>query len=149
QSYAKAPYFDQTMSIIDSMLSAETELLCELNLIALGAIARALGLGGKPMLRASAVTPPEAVEFTGTNRLVALVHAVRGDAYLTGHGADGYQENERFAAAGIAVQYQRYMAPAYGQPRCGAFIPGLSAIDALMNLGGEAASLVGRPASAL
>jgi hypothetical protein len=152
QSYAKAPYFDQTMSIVDHVLGADTELLCELNLIALGAIARVLGLGCKPMLRASVITSVDAAgvaaEFTGTDRLAALVRAVGGDAYLTGHGADGYQENERFAAAGIAVEYQHYTTPPYCQVRSGAFMPGLSAIDALMNLGGDAASLVGRSAPA-
>jgi hypothetical protein len=145
QSYAKAPFFDDAMAIVDSVLGAQTDLLCELNLIALGAIASALGLGCRRMLRASEI----AAEGTGTDRLVALVRAVGGDSYLTGHGADGYQDDQKFAAAGIAVEYQRYALPHYRQLRSGAFVPGLSAIDALMNLGGEAASLIGRRAPAL
>jgi len=149
QSYAKARFFDDAMTIVDSALGAETELLCEVNLIALGAIAAALGLGSRRMLRASAIAAGDAAEITGTDRLVALVRAVGGDAYLAGHGADSYQEDEKFAAAGIAVEYQRYAAPPYRQLRSGPFMPGLSAIDALMNLGGEAASLVGRPTHAL
>ena len=134
------------MTIVDSVLGAETELLCELNLIALGTIAAALGLKCERMVRASTLTAVGATDCTGTDRLVALVRAVGGDAYLTGHGASGYQEDERFAAAGIAVEYQRYAAPPYRQLNSGAFIPGLSAIDALMNLGGEAAALIGRRA---
>jgi hypothetical protein len=153
QSYARAPFFDDAMRIIDSVLAAQTDRLCEINLIALRAIAVALGLRCECMLRASTLATEGAAmgaaEFTGTDRLVALVRAVGGDAYLTGHGADGYQEDEKFAAAGIAVEYQRYAAPPYRQLRSGAFIPGLSSIDALMNLGGEAASLIGRRAQAL
>jgi hypothetical protein len=149
QSYAKAPFFADAMTIVDTVLAAETDRLCELNLIALGAIAAALGLRCERMLRASTLAAVGAAVGTGTDRLVALVRAVGGDAYLTGHGADGYQEDEKFAAAGIAVEYQRYAAPPYRQLRSGAFVPGLSAIDALMNLGGEAASLIGRPARAL
>jgi WbqC-like protein len=149
QSYAKAPYFDGAMPIVDSMLAAETDLLCELNLIALGAIAAALGLPSERMLRASTIAGEGEAENTGTDRLVALVRAVGGDAYLAGHGADGYQEDERFAAAGITVEYQHYHPPPYRQLHAGAFVPGLSAIDALMNLGGDAASLIGRRARAL
>src|SRR5207247_5319678 len=106
------------------------------------------GLARQRMLRASAIPSVGAAELTGTDRLVALVRAVGGDAYLTGHGADGYQEDGKFAAAGIAVEYQRYAAPPYRQLRSGTFVPGLSAIDALMNLGGEAASLIGNRAQA-
>jgi WbqC-like protein family len=138
QSYARAPYFAETMPILDAMLGADTELLCEVNLIGIGAIADALGLPRARMVRASEFS----VEGTATDRLVALVHAVGGDAYLTGHGAGGYQEDEKFAAAGIAVRYQRYVPAPYPQLRAGAFVPGLSAIDALMNCGPSARSLI-------
>lgn len=138
QSYARAPFFPEAMAIVDAMLSAETDLLCEINLIALRAIAASLGLPRERMVRASDFP----VEGAGTDRLVALVRAVGGDAYLTGHGAGGYQEDEKFAAAGIAVRYQRYSPAPYPQLRTGAFVPGLSAIDALMNCGPEAGALL-------
>jgi WbqC-like protein family len=144
QSYAKAPFFDEAMTIADTVLDADTDLLCEFNLVALRLMAAALGLREPRLLRASTIV----AEGTGTDRLVALVRAVGGDAYLTGHGASGYQEDERFAAAGIRVEYQRYAPPPYRQLRSGAFVPGLSAIDALMNCGSEAASLIGHRACA-
>ena len=153
QSYAKAPFFGEAMTIVETVLDAETELLCELNLIALNTIAAALGLRSLNMLRASMLAVENravgAAWASATDRLIALIRAVGGDAYLTGHGAAGNQEDEKFAAAGIAVEYQRYAMPSYPQLGSGDFIPGLSAIDALMNLGGEAASLIGRPASDL
>jgi hypothetical protein len=139
QSYARAPFFADGMAIVDAMLAIETELLCELNLVGIRAIAAALGLPRERLVRASAL----AVEGTGSDRLVALVRAVGGDAYLTGHGADGYQEDEKFTAAGIAVHRQRYAAQPYPQLRPGDFVPGLSAIDAVMNCGSASRSLVG------
>src|SRR5207247_11129216 len=75
QSYAKAPFFDAAMTIVDSVLGAETDLLCELNLTAIGAIATALGLARQRILRASAIPSVGAAELTGTDRLVALVRA--------------------------------------------------------------------------
>ncbi len=138
QSYARAPHFAETMPILDAMLDAETELLCEMNLIGIRAMADALGLERSLMVRASELS----AEGTSTDQLVALVRAVGGDAYLTGHGASGYQEDEKFAAAGIAVRYQRYMPPSYPQLRTGDFVPGLSAIDALMNCGLKGRALI-------
>jgi WbqC-like protein family len=140
QSYARAPFFDETMGIVDAMLSAKTKLLCEINLVALEAMVAAFGLPRERMVRASGIP----VEGNGTERLVALARAVGGDAYLTGHGAGGYQEDEKFAAAGIAVYRQRYAPVPYRQLRPGSFVPGLSALDALMNCGIDARSLITR-----
>lgn len=140
QSYARAPFFAETMDIVDAMLSTQTELLCEINVVALNAMVAALGLPRERMVRASNIP----VEGSGTERLVALVRTVGGDAYLTGHGASGYQEDEKFAAAGIAVYRQRYTPMPYRQLRTGVFVPGLSALDALMNCGADARSLITR-----
>ena len=41
------------------------------------------------------------------------------------------------------MQYQQYQVPPYAQYRANEFVPGLSAIDALMNCGGAAATLIG------
>jgi hypothetical protein len=144
QSYARAPHFAEAMPILETMLDAKTELLCEMNLIGIRAIADALCLPTR-MVRASELP----AEGTATDRLVALVRAVGGDAYLTGHGAGGYQEDEKFAAAGIAVRYQRYVPTPYPQLRAGDFVPGLSAIDALMNCGPGARSLITRHSETL
>ncbi len=142
QAYARARFFDETMALLEPMLVAETQSLCELNLLGIYAIAAALRLPASRMVRASAL----AAAGDGTDRLVALVRAVSGDAYLTGHGADGYQEDEKFAAAGIRIVGQRYGNPRYPQIGVETFVPGLSAVDALMNCGDHAAELVGEPA---
>jgi hypothetical protein len=139
QAYRKTNFFVEGMAIIDGMLAAPTDMLCELNLTGIAAISAALGLRSNNMVRASSL----AVSGAGTELLVALVRAVGGDAYLSGHGSGGYQSDETFTAAGIAVYYQRYAFPPYRQLGAREFVSGLSAIDAVMNCGPEAASLVG------
>lgn len=79
-----------------------------------------------------------------TDLLANLVEAVGGNAYLTGHGADAYQDDAVFRQRGIDVQRQNYQPPIYTQFRADEFVPGLSAIDALMNCGPDAAKLIGR-----
>jgi hypothetical protein len=138
QSYGKAPFFAETMPIVERMLAAGTSALCAVNVLGIEGIAAALGLGGKRMVRASGL----AAEGSSTDLLAALVRAVGGSAYLTGHGA-GYQDDGVFAAAGIAIERQDYRVPAYEQVDAAEFVPGLSAIDALMNCGPAAAGLVG------
>lgn len=141
QSYARAGFFGETMELVDAVLVVGGDRLCEMNIGGITAIARALGLPGRKMVRASTLN----VEGHGTELLVRLVQAAGGDAYLAGGGAAGYQDDAAFAAAGIGLYRQEYRPPVYRQLG-DAFVPGLSAIDALMNCGPEAALLVGRSA---
>ena len=72
-----------------------------------------------------------------TARLVAFCRAVGADTYLAGQYGARYLDTGRFAAAGIAVQAQRYEHPVYAQLN-GEFAPFLSALDLLLMHGDEA-----------
>jgi hypothetical protein len=67
-------------------------------------------------------------------RLINLVHAVGGTVYLTGTGARDYLDEAMFNSAGLTVRWQRFQHPAYAQTK-GPFIPNLSTLDPLFNLG--------------
>ena len=140
QAYARAPFFAETMPLVDHVLGAGGDRLCEMNIAGILAIAERLSLLPGRMVRASTLP----ADGGGTDRLVALVRAVGGDAYLMGGGAEGYQEDVKFAAAGIRLHRQDYHQPTYRQPGGKPFVAGLSAIDALMNCGPDTASMVGR-----
>ncbi len=141
QSYARAGFFGETMGLVDAVLAEGGDRLCEMNIAGIEAIARALDLPCQRLVRASALD----VTGRSTGLLVGLVQAAGGDAYLAGGGAAGYQDDMAFAAAGIRLYRQEYLHPVYRQLG-DQFVPGLSAIDALMNCGPEAALLVGRSA---
>jgi len=72
-----------------------------------------------------------------TERLVALCRAVGATTYLAGRDGVRYLDPARFAAAGIAVQVQRYECPRYPQVH-GEFVPGLSALDVVLTHGDDA-----------
>lgn len=75
--------------------------------------------------------PPAA----GDDRLVAIVQALApGGTYLSGRGGAGYQDPEKFRAAGLGLRYTDFRHPIYDQGG-GTFVPGLSVIDALFRLG--------------
>jgi hypothetical protein len=138
QSYAKAPFFELAMAIVSKVLDQPTILLSEINITGILAIANALGVSTEKISRSSDLK----VEGRSNELLANLVEAVGGNAYLAGHGASGYQDDEIFAKRSIAVCYQRYTPLPYRQMGHSEFVPGLSAVDALMNCGPGAAKLI-------
>jgi hypothetical protein len=139
QSYAQATHFAAIMPLVEAVLDMATERLCELNMAGISAIAERLGIRREKIRRASLLD----VEGASTDLLIAIVRAVGGDVYLCGGGAGAYQDDSRFRAAGIEVEYQDFRPVPYPQGRRDGFVPGLSAIDALMHCGDAAANLIG------
>jgi hypothetical protein len=138
QSYARAPYFELGMTIVNKVLDLQTSLLCEINVAGILAIADALALSTKDIRRASELN----AKGQSNELLINLVSAVGGNTYLAGHGSGGYQDDKTFASRGIEVRYQDYQLLRYPQVGIDEFVPGLSAIDALMNCGHDAAKLI-------
>jgi len=69
-----------------------------------------------------------------TERLVEIVESLNGDIYLSGAMGINYLNLSLFESKGIEVQYQDFKHPIYSQ-RYEGFIPNMSSIDALFNLG--------------
>lgn len=72
---------------------------------------------------------------SSTALLVEILQKKNGTTYLCGGGAGGYQQNELFHESGIAVSYNSFNHPKYQQMGNHEFVPGLSIVDALMNVG--------------
>lgn len=73
-------------------------------------------------------------DLTKTARLVAICRALGAAEYLAGAGAREYLDVDMFAAHGIRVRFQDFRCPVYAQGH-GPFVPNLSIIDALFNIG--------------
>ncbi len=130
-SYQKAPYFEQVMPGVSQILEDGASLgLSELNLRLIKFIAATLGVSTDISLASDF-----SVSSTGDQRLVELVSRVGGSAYLSGKGGDNYQLPQTFEQAGIDLLYTGFDSPAYDQPGVTEFVPGLSALDALFNVG--------------
>jgi hypothetical protein len=69
------------------------------------------------------------------DRLIELVKAVApSGVYLSGKGAAGYQDPEKFKRAGLGFRYLDFQHPVYDQGRS-SFQPGMSVLDPLFRLG--------------
>lgn len=141
-SYRRAPHFDEVFPLVERALLNPTTSLAHMNIDAIDVITDRLGLDRSKLVRSSSLD----VTTTSTARLVAIVTAVGGDAYLEGGGAAGYQDNDQFSDAGIELVRQDFEHPTYEQTTTASeFLAGLSIIDSLFNCGcDETAAFLGR-----
>jgi hypothetical protein len=81
---------------------------------------------------------------TGTRRLVEIVVRIGGTVYVSGPGGPSYHDPSAFSSQGVNLDIRMYEAISYPQ-RHGAFMPGLTALDALFHLGKGANRLLRYP----
>lgn len=139
-SYSRAPHFREAFSWIEALVNNVTDRLADYNITALLSLAKTLEIDANKFVLGSSL----GVETQPTAMLIDMVQAVGGTGYLCGGGAAGYQEDEKFAQAGLELIYQGFQHPRYPQVSATEFVPGLSVIDALMNCGfGKTKTLLG------
>jgi hypothetical protein len=130
-NYRNHPFYAETMEIIEPLILQAESDVSRYNGHAIGAIANRLGLDTKRLRWASGMSK------TGTSneRLATLTLAAGGHVYMCGGGADDYQDRTLFERLGVTLVYQDFEHPRYVQKNAQTFTPGLSVIDAAMNLG--------------
>lgn len=132
-SYRKAPFFDDYYEAFGQTLRANAAgSLAGLNARLIKLMAGWLDLG-------CVTCTSSAIETHGVadERLVELVRAVGGNIYISGAGGANYQSEATYNAAGIELQYSNFAVEPYKQMTA-TFLPGLSALDAFFNIGGDA-----------
>lgn len=142
-SYARAPFFAEIFPLAQSLIEFPSTNVARFNEHGIRALMQVLGLT-TPLVRSSEMKPHSAA----TDALIDLVKEAGGTAYLSGDGAEGYQENEKFAEAGLRLEKLNFAHPTYSQGTAAEFVPGLSVIDALMWVGPASTSEMLRSACA-
>jgi len=139
-NYAHAPGFSRWRDELYQLLHSETRSLCEMAIRSTEWMLEKLGADSR-RVRASEIAGREGT----ASRLVASICGALGAThYLTGTGALSYLERADFDRIGCEVWVQCWEEPfLYRQTfeRAG-FIPGLSALDLLLNCPDEAAALI-------
>jgi WbqC-like protein family len=132
QNYRRAPHFEETMPLVTDIVLHDAALLADYNEEGVRRLAATVGLDPGKLTRASTLD----VSGAATDLLIDITHKMGGKSYLAGGGAAGYQEDEKFAAAGLRLRNQAFEHPTYLQlapePH-----PGLSIVDALMHCGAD------------
>ncbi|HEV7232108.1 MAG TPA: WbqC family protein [Bacteroidia bacterium] len=129
-SYTKAPYFKTYYPLMEKILLESCSGLFELNYRIIKEVCSILEIPTQ-LLVASEMQ----IEEEDRNlRIVKLCASAGANAYLCGKGGRSYMDENVFTDNGIEVMYTAFNPPEYPQLH-GAFLPGLSVLDALMNTG--------------
>lgn len=129
-AYRDAAFFSRYAADVERILEARWDRLVDLNQATLDLLRDELDIR-TPLVRSSELDVPG----TRSELILNLCRATGADTYLAGQGGSRhYLDREAFAEAGIEIAWQDFQHPRYSQGD-GEFIPGLSAIDLLLNEG--------------
>ena len=130
-AYAKAPYFNDMMEIVEDVYSQETKYLGELTQYGLEKIADYLGITTRFL-----VSSEIGIGESSTEKLLGIVQELKGSVYVSGPGALNYLKHDLFEAHNIRVEYMDYKRTPYPQLH-GEFDPHVSILDLICNCGKE------------
>lgn len=130
QNYSKTPYFKKYKVSLEDVYHRRWGKLVDLNEALIKLNCDLLGIKGVRFIRASELN----VSGQSTELLINICKAVSADTYLSGFGGKKYMDGKAFEQAGISLRYYGFEHPTYNQ-LWGEFIPNLSIIDLLFNVG--------------
>ncbi len=133
-SYKKTPYLSDAIAIFDDVTGRRPEMLGELGISSIMAIAGYLGLTDETAFLTSSDLD---IAGSSSQRLLDISAAQNARIYLTGHGALNYLNHELFESRGVEVRYIKYGFAEYAQV-FGEFTPYVTALDAIAHLGHSA-----------
>lgn len=139
QSYSKAPHFRRYLPLLEEFYARKDRLLADFTIDFTIALARELGITQTKFLRSSQLGLP--FEGTSTDRLLRLLKDLGATHYYSGPSARGYVEEDKFALAGIPIEYMQYNYVEYPQLHP-PYDPFVSVLDLLFMTGPDALSYI-------
>lgn len=129
-NYKKTPYFEEYYSLLSVIINKTYPNLAAMNINLIRLICEKLNIQTKLV-----VASDLGVDFGQKNDMIVnIVKFFQGETYLSGNGARKYNDEVLFNKNGISLQYSTFHCPGYTQ-LWGDFIPNLSVLDALFNVG--------------
>jgi len=132
-SYRSTPFFEDIFPLVEDFLLDSDYILLSRNMKFILSTMQLLDIKCK-ILYSSTLDCRD----TSTAMLAEILQKVGATTYICGDGAHGYQVDSFILKRGFQIQYNNYSNPNYLQKGTRNFVPGLSVIDALMNIGIEA-----------
>ena len=136
RNYSKAPFFKLHQNFLDEIYEKEWNYLVNLNIAVINYLKNALHINTPVILESEIGTAR-----TKTERIIEICKKLKADIYLSGKGAKDYMDEELFKKNGIGLKYQEFHHPVYPQLH-GLFIPNLSALDIIFNLGPDSKKIL-------
>jgi len=130
-SYGKSPFFEHYRDFFEDVYLKKWVKLFDLNETIITYILRELDIKTK-IVRSSDLN----IEGKKTDMLIDMCKKANAKAYLSGVGGYNYLDEQKFERNNITLFYQDLHHPIYNQ-RFEPFIPNMSVIDLMFNLGSE------------
>ena len=130
QSYANAKYFYMYKDFLEALYKRDWNFLFDLDFHTVKKTIEWLGLK-VDVIRESELN----VQGSSTERLINACKAVGADTYISGAGGRNYMDEKLFGKHNIKLEYQNYLPTPYAQRLAKSFIPHLSILDLLVNVG--------------
>ena len=129
-SYTNAKYFKLYQEELKPIYDKEWEYMFDLNFETLKLTLKWLGIKIK-IIKESEL----GISGKSTERLINVCKAIGADTYVSGVGGKNYLDKAIFKRQGINLEYQKYSAEPYPQYMSKSFVPDLSILDLVFNLG--------------
>lgn len=127
--YDHSPYFIQYEDKLKDIYSNHYEKLVDLNVAFIDLIKEGFDLKTDIVLSSEM-----GFDSSSTQKIIDIVETLGGDTYISGSMGRSYLDTTLFEKHGIDLQFQDFEHPVYNQ-NYEDFVPNLSAIDALFNVG--------------
>lgn len=130
-NYKKADFFDQIFPDISNLYEGTEKALFDFNIKFLKYFFDIIDSQKKVVLT-SQIDISSDVKSTAA--LIEILNKIGADYYISGRGARNYLDEKMFESSGIKLYWQEFHHPIYEQ-LWGDFLPNMSILDALFNVG--------------
>ena len=134
--YARAPYWSEVAQILEPLFTQKYQKLIDLNLALLQAVAAYLEIQSTQYLSSQLEITSQSSE-----RLAKIAQRLGATTYISGEGARAYNDQAVFDAHAVKLEYLGFKESIRPQ-MWGDFMPRLSALDALFNMGRDCIRLL-------
>ena len=136
-NYSSSNFFNQYEDYFKKLYKKKWTLLYELNFETLKKMIEFLGIKIE-ILNESELD----IKGESTERLINICETLNAKTYVSGIGGKNYLDEKLFKKKNIQLEYQNYQFMPYIQNYSKDFVPNLSTIDLLFNLGSESLDLI-------
>lgn len=137
-NYNKTDYFHTYKDFLKRLYEKKCDFLWQINEEAIIYLMKCFNIDVEIIKASELELNPE---LKKTDLLISILKSVEGDRYISGPSGKNYLEIEKFKQGDIELEFFEFKHPEYKQ-RYPGFVPNLSAIDLLFNMGEKSSELI-------
>lgn len=133
-NYKKTPFFEQIYPNLEKVLNSDKKILSDLNISLIIEFCNLMNIE-KEFLYSSDFSHETQSQSHRSKRIIELLEWAGAEQYLSAHGSFEYMLEDSFDFEKYNVIFQNYIPKPYIQMHSVDFVPYLSVLDALFNVG--------------